>query len=271
MALRLLVAQSPAERDAARRVEARVFLQAFGNTPEVLEREYGPYEPRSRFVTVIDDEAGCALGTARLIVAGTGPVKTLVDVAGEPWHLQVADSLGAVGLAPATVWDVASLAVDPRYRTGAAGAELSIALCHGIWRYARNCGVPGLVTILDDRVHRLVRAIGLPWDAMPGATSRPYLGSPASTPCVFVVRTAKARVYAARPELTPALDHGVFRSITVDPVDLAPTRGTGVQQAAPADRPLPPHRDTTGWRPPASRRRHHAHVREQGAGHQRRS
>ena len=257
MALRLIVAHSPAERDAARQVEAAVFLQAFGNTPEVLAQEYGPYEARSRFVAVIDDESGTALGTARLIAAGASPVKTLVDVAGDPWHLPVADSLGAVGLAAPTVWDVGTLAVDPRYRAGAAGAEVSVALCHGIWRYARNCGVPGLVTILDDRVRRLVRAMGLPWYPMAGATSRPYLGSPASTPCVFAVRTAEQEVYSARPDLAPALDHGVFRSITVDPADLAPTRGTVIQSAVPADRPeqpLPPRRDTTGWRPPTSRR-----------------
>ncbi|MGY2077412.1 hypothetical protein [Blastococcus sp. SYSU DS0828] len=253
MALRLLVAHSPAERDAARQVEADVFLQAFGNTPELLEQEYGDYEARSRFVAVIDEESGAALGTARLITAGDSPVKTLVDVAGGPWRLPVADSLGAVGLEPGTVWDVASLAVDPRYRAGAAGAEVSVALCHGIWRYARNCGIPGMVTILDDRVHRLVRAMGLPWHTMAGATSQPYLGSPASTPCVFVVRTAEAEVYAARPDLAPALDHGVFRSITVDPADLAATRGVLVEPAEPA-LAEPFRRDTTGWRPPASRR-----------------
>ncbi|MGY2066375.1 hypothetical protein [Blastococcus sp. SYSU DS0619] len=254
MAFRLLVAHSPAERDAARQVEADVFLQAFGNTPELLAQEYGPYEERSRFVAVIDDESGVALGTARLITAGTSPVKTLLDIAGPPWQLPVADSLGAVDLTPATVWDVASLAVDRRYRAGAAGAEVSVALCHGIWRYARNCGVPGMVTILDDRVHRLVRAMGLPWHTMAGATSQPYLGSPASTPCVFVVGTAEQEVYAARPDLAPALDHGVFRSITVDPADLAPTRGVLVEPPAPVEPEPAPRRDTTGWRPPTARR-----------------
>ncbi|MGY1834603.1 hypothetical protein ACI79P_05790 [Blastococcus sp. SYSU DS0510] len=253
MGLRLIVAHSPQEREAARQVEADVFLQAFGNTPELLAQEYGPYEARSRFVAVVDDVSGVALGTARLITADAEPVKTLLDVAGDPWHLPVADSLGAVDLTPGTVWDVATLAVDPRYRAGAAGAEVSVALCHGIWRYARNCGVPGLVTILDDRVHRLVRAMGLPWYAMAGATSQPYLGSPASTPCVFVVATAEAEVYGARPDLAPALDHGVFRSISVDPADLAPSRGALVDSAEP-ELVEAPRRDTTGWRPPTARR-----------------
>ncbi|MGY1723825.1 hypothetical protein [Blastococcus sp. SYSU DS0533] len=253
MAFRLLVAHTPAEREAARQVEADVFLQAFGNTPELLAQEYGPFEGRSRFVVVIDDESGVALGTARLITDGPTPVKTVLDIAGAPWHLPVADSLATVDLEPATVWDVASLAVDRRYRAGAAGAEVSVALCHGIWRYARNCGVPGMVTVLDDRVHRLVRAMGLPWHAMAGATSQPYLGSPASTPCVFAVATAEAEVYGARPDLAPALDHGIFRSITVDPADLAATRGTFVGSDEPALADAP-RRDTTGWRPPTARR-----------------
>lgn len=257
MPLRLLVAHSAEERDAARRVESDVFLQAFGNTPAVMEREYGPYEARSRFVAVLDEHSGRALGTIRLITAGPTPVKTLADVAGEPWHLPVADSLGAVDLTPGTVWDVASLAVDPRYRTGAAGAEITLALCHGVWRYASDLGVAGLVTVLDDRVLRVLRVLGLPWRPMAGAASRPYLGSPASTPCVFDLRKAEVEVPAARPDLVPALDSGVFGSIAVDPADLAPTRGTAVPRTGPADRPersLPPRRDTTGWRPPTSRR-----------------
>jgi hypothetical protein len=172
MALRLVVADTPAERDAAREVEARVFLQAFGNTPEVMEQEYGPYEDRSRFVTVIDEEGGGALGVARLILDATAPVKTLVDVAGEPWHLDVVDSLGTAGLAGRPVWDVASLAVDRRYRSGASGAEVIVALCHGVHRYSLDCGVEGLVTVLDDRILRVVRAMGMPWYAMAGATSQ---------------------------------------------------------------------------------------------------
>lgn len=254
MALRLLVAQSPAERDAAREVEARVFLHAFGNTPELLAQEYGPYEARSRFVVVLDDRSGEALGTARLITAAEEPVKTLLDAAGEPWHLPVADSLGTVGLAARDVWDVGSLAVDPRYRAGAAGAELSVALCHALWRYARNCDVPGLVTIVDDRVRRLLRAMGVPWQPMAGAESRPYLGSPASTPCVLVAEMAEEEMARARPDLAPALVHGRFRSITLDPADLAPTRGVLVEPPAPAEPAPVPRRDTTGWRPPTSRR-----------------
>ena len=256
MALRLLIAHTPAERDAARRVEARVFLEAFGNTPDVMEAEYGPYEARSRFVAVIDDADGSALGTARLVLPDeAGTVKTLVDVAGDPWHLSPADALAARGLAGGWVWDVATLAVDPRFRAGSAGAEVSLALCHGIWRYALNCGVDGMVTILDDGVLRLVQAMGLSWFPMAGATSHPYLGSPASTPCDFVVATAGDHVREVQPALAPALVEGRFSTISLDPADLAADRGVPLSEPDPLPvRPLPPRRDTTGWRPPTERR-----------------
>ncbi|TQN37958.1 hypothetical protein FHU33_4635 [Blastococcus colisei] len=64
-------------------------------------------------------------------------------------------------------------------------------------------------------------------------------------------------MYGARPDLALALGHGVFRSIDVDPADLLATRGAVVQDTVAAgrpQRPLPPRRDTTGWRPPTSRR-----------------
>ena len=69
-----------------------------------MAREYGAYQARSRFAAVIDDESGDALGTVRLITAGASPVKTMVDVAGEPWHLPVADSLEGVCLTPRRCW-----------------------------------------------------------------------------------------------------------------------------------------------------------------------
>jgi hypothetical protein len=258
VALRLLVASSPAERDAARAVEARVFLQAFGNTPEVMAQEYGPYDGRSRFVAVVDDVDGAALGAVRLILPDdAGPVKTLVDVAGEPWRLPVAGTLRAAGFAGRPVWDVASLAVDRRYRSGAAGAEVTLALCHGLYRYSRACGVEGWVTVLDDRVLRLLRAMAIPWTAMDGAGSRSYLGSPASTPCVCDIGAIAGSIRARRPELAPALLDGVFRSITVDPADLLAGRGDPLPQCTPqvrAARPIPARRDTSGWRPPTHRR-----------------
>jgi hypothetical protein len=255
VALRLVIAHTPAERDAAQAVEARVFLQAFGNTPDVMEHEYGPYRDRSRFVTVIDDSDGSALGAARLVLPGdTGTVKTLVDVAGDPWYLSASDVLQSAGLAGQPVYDVASLAVDRRYRSGANGAEVTVALCHGLLRFSQNCGARGLVTVLDDRVLRLLRAMGVPWAPMAGATSRSYLGSPASTPCIATVSSIAENIRAVRPDLAPAVVDGVFRSIVAEPADLHPTRGSDLQEGPAPSRPVAPRRDTSAWKPPGRRR-----------------
>jgi hypothetical protein len=206
---------------------------------------------------VIDDADGAALGAARVILPDdTGMVKTLADIAGDPWRLPVADSLRAAGLSGQPVWDVASLAVDRRYRAGAAGAEVMLALCYGIYRHSLLSGVPGLVTILDDRVLRLVRAMGGPWTPMAGARSRPYLGSPASTPCVCRVDAIAESIRIRRPDLAPAAVDGTFHSIALNPADLVPGRGGSLSAITPRSRlpqPVMGRRDTSGWRPPTHR------------------
>ena len=179
MALRLLVAHSDAEKQAARDVEARVFLEAFDNTPEVLEQEYGRYADRSAFVTVIDDRDGVAVGAARLVLPdASGEVKTLTDVAGAPWRLPVADSLRTAGLAGRPVVDVATLAVDPRHRRGIAGAEITLALCHGLYRWSLGHHAEGLVTILDDRVLRSCGCSACRWSRCPGRRRSTTWGRP---------------------------------------------------------------------------------------------
>jgi hypothetical protein len=258
VSLRLLVAHTPAERDAARRIESAVFLQAFGNTPEVMEEEYGAYEGRSRFIVVLDEESGSAVGAARFIVDDPAavPVKTLVDVAGEPWHVDPAAALVAAAPAGGPVWDVASLAVDRRFRSGASGAEVTLALCHGIHEYSRRSGVEGWVTVLDDRVLRLQRMMGIAWLAMPGAASQAYLGSGASTPCTLFIPSIEPHMRSVRPDVAPAIMDGVLTSIALDPDDLSADRGALLPEPDPLPAaPLPPRRDTTGWRPPTSRER----------------
>jgi hypothetical protein len=214
---------------AARDVEARVFLEAFDNTPELMEREYGPYADRSAFVTVIDDRDGTAVGVARLVLPdAAGEVKTLTDVAGEPWRLSVPDSLRTAGLAGRPIVDVATLAVDRRHRRGAAGAEIVLALCHGLYRWSLGHGAEGLVAILDDRVLRLLRVLGVPWTVMPGAGSEYYLGSPASTPCVCLLDDIAPNMRARRPDVAPAMLDGELPTITADPLHLAAGRGAGL-------------------------------------------
>ncbi len=224
--LRLAVADTAAEVAAAQALEAQVFLDSFDNTPDVMEQEYGHYTDRSRYVVVLDDADRSAVGMMRLIVPdATGELKTLTDVAGPPWQLSVPDSLRSAGLADRPVWDVATLAVARRHRSGAGRGEVTLALCHGLYRYSRACGVEGWVTVLDDRVLRLLRMLGVPWTVMPGADSRYYLGSPASTPCVCLLDAIPANMRARRPDVAPAMLDGDLCSISADPADLHPGRG----------------------------------------------
>jgi N-acyl-L-homoserine lactone synthetase len=229
VASRLLIADSAAEEEAARALEAEVFLDSFDNTAEVMEQEYGHYADRSRYVVVLDDSDGSALGMARLIVPDvTGELKTLTDVTGPPWELSVPDSLRSAGLAGRPVWDVATLAVARRHRSGAGRGEVTLALCHGLYRYSRANGVEGWVTVLDDRVLRLLRMMGVPWTAMPGAGSEHYLGSPASTPCVCLLDAIAPNMRARRPDVAPAMLDGDLPTVSVDPADLHPGRGVSL-------------------------------------------
>ena len=253
MALRLLVADSAAQMQAARDVEARVFMEAFGNTPPLMEREYGPYADRSRFVVVVDDRDGTGVGVVRLVLPdASGELKTLTDVAGAPWHLSVPDSLRAAGLAGRPVVDVATLAVAPEHRRAAAGPEVMLALLHGSYRWSLNSGFEGMVAVLDDHVLAHIQATGTPFTALPGATSQFYLGSPASTPCLCLFAGIVDIVRARRPELLPALDGGVFRTIAVDAADLLPHRGG---TAGTTRRPLVAPGNRPGYRPAHRRSR----------------
>ena len=227
--LRLVVADTAAQVAAAHALEAEVFLDSFDNTPEVMEQEYGHYADRSRYVVVLDDSDGSALGMMRLILPdAAGELKTLTDVAGPPWQVSVPDSLGSAGLADRVVWDVATLAVARGHRSGAGRGEVTLALCHGLYRFSRLSGVEGWVTVLDDRVLRLLRVLGVPWTVMPGAGSAYYLGSPASTPCVCLLDDIAPNMRARRPDVAPAMLDGELPTITAAPADLAAGRGAGL-------------------------------------------
>lgn len=249
----MLVAHTPAEQAAARAVEAKVFLQSFGNTPEIMAAEYGTYEVCSSFVTVLDESSGTAAGVVRLILPDGGtPVKTLLDVAAEPWSLDVDETLRAEGLTDQPVVDVGSMAVDRRFRSGVGGAEVLVALCHGVLEFGRRSGVASLVTILDDRILRVVRMMGMPWTPLTGASSQCYLGSPASTPCLMDMHAVADSIRQRRPDLAAAVVDGELGSIACDPDDLSPARGGSGRPAVPL--PVQTRRDTSGWQRPGLRK-----------------
>lgn len=220
--------------EIGRHVERTVFLEAFGNTPELLEKEYGRYEPTSVFLCVVDHRHRRAAGAVRLILpAPGGPgLKTLNDL--EPVFGERAGTLlshAGVAPPPDATWDVATLAVMPEYRGAAAAGLVSLALYQSGVRAARHVGVDWMVAILDAVVHRMQRfAFHAPF--VPFAPPRPYLGSPASYPVYLHVSEWGRRIEVADPSMYDVMFHARGIEAAVRPLDL--DRVGALVGAAPA-------------------------------------
>ena len=85
----LLWSDEPAA-ELARAIEREVFLEVFGNTRELLEAEYGRYEPASLFMLVIDHEKLAPAGVMR-VVTGSLLNKTLDDIE-HIWGVSVSEA-----------------------------------------------------------------------------------------------------------------------------------------------------------------------------------
>lgn len=165
--------------DAARDCEEDVFLQAFGNSRNQLDEEYGPYNDQSVFVAVADD-SGHVVGACRLITPGSPGLKTLNDVSREPWGVDGLRSARAAGIDPANTWDIGTLGVRKDFR--GSRMAVSIALYHALVVSTRVNEVGSIVAVLDDQVRRLLTASDYIMTNLPGTRTGEYLGSPASTP-----------------------------------------------------------------------------------------
>jgi hypothetical protein len=176
--LRLVLDPVDSDLEAALACEAEVFLATYGNTAEEFEREYGPYADDTGFMTVLD-ESGLALATTRFIAPGPRGLKSLNDIAREPWGNDGVRSARAVGLDPARTWDIATIAVR---RVQGRNPLCSAALYHGIVTAAQANGIESVVMIMDARARRLLSASGLHPSLLPGTGEGEYLGSARSTP-----------------------------------------------------------------------------------------
>jgi hypothetical protein len=166
------------ELAAAKKCEADVFLEAYGNTTEEFDQEYGPYADSTGFMAVLQDD-GEAVAALRFIAPGPAGLKTLNDVSRPPWHVDGLRSARAAGVDPARTWDIATIAV----RRGAGrGGLCAGALYHGIVRGAYANEIDFIVMILDSHVRQLLSGLGLHIHALPGTKTAEYLGSPSSTP-----------------------------------------------------------------------------------------
>lgn len=176
--LRLVFDPTGDELAAAQQCEADVFLETYGNTAEEFDLEYGPYDSATGYMTVLQDD-GLAVGAVRFIAPGPAGLKTLNDVSRPPWEIDGVRSARAAGVDISRTWDIATIAVRKGYGRGGLCAA---ALYHGIIAAAYANDIDFIVMIMDIHARRLLTSLGMQTQALPGATSGEYLGSPDSLP-----------------------------------------------------------------------------------------
>lgn len=164
---------------------ADVFLDAFGNTPDLLRGEYAHLLASMTHVVVLDRESRTVAGCLVLQEAPAAELKTVVDLAGEPWSMAPEESLAAMSLAPGdrTAGDLLFLAVGTEHRS----KGVAVLLLYAGWVVSATRGIERWTAILDDPLVAGLTELTL-GALRPVAGSRPYLGSAGSTPVTMRMR-----------------------------------------------------------------------------------
>jgi hypothetical protein len=215
------------ELAATKRCEAEVFFEAYGNTPEEFEVEYGPYEDATGFMAVLEGD-GEAVAAARFIAPGPAGLKTLNDVSRPPWEVDGLRSARSAGVDPARTWDVATIAVRPGAGRGGLCAS---ALYHGIINAAYANGVEYFVMIMDSHARRLLTGLGMQTQALPGTKTGEYLGSVSSTPLWANLHRGLEQQRQGSPDAYRL----IFQGVGLDGVAM-PSDWTWPRPSAPAAR-----------------------------------
>ena len=217
-----LFTHDEAGAELGRQLEREVFLEAFGNTTELLEQEYGPYERNSVFICVVDHLRDRPAGVMRVLLPSPAGFKSLNDIEevwGEP-AVALAERTG-LDINPAATWDIATFAVAPEYRGKAARGLVSMGLYQTLTLAAHACGTEWFVAILDMPVFRMIRwKLRMIFAGYQGVAPRPYLGSPASIPAWCNVADAAQHLAAVDPELHAIVCRGVGLEAGVRCADL---------------------------------------------------
>jgi len=174
------------EAALALHLERTVFYEAFGNTPELLAQEYGPYADASVLVCVIDHQRQVPAGMMRIIVPSAAGLKSLNDIA-TIWGGSVEDLYERASMAYdlESTWDIATLAVAADYRGAALSGLVGTGLYQALSVIAARSGVAQAVAILHLPVLRMMQwKFERPFTLFAGLEPRRYLDSPASLPVV---------------------------------------------------------------------------------------
>jgi hypothetical protein len=203
--------------ELARHVERVVFDEFFGNSPELLAEQYGPYEASTQFFVVLDHRRRLPAGAIRLLRPSANGFKSLLDIE-TVWGHPLDDTLARTGLAleHGRVWDIATLAVAPDYRGKATNHLISLALCQAVCMAAQVVDVRWLVTILDMIVlDMLQQRLGGPFRRFAGLEPLRYLDSPASLPVYCDLAAHRSHLSATDPAMHALLYAGRGLETTV--------------------------------------------------------
>jgi hypothetical protein len=208
--------------DLGRQVERDVFLESFGNTSDLLDKEYEPYEPASLFLCVLDQMRRLPAGVMRLVMPSEAGFKSLNDL-GPVWGTPAEELIErtGMGLDPSTTWDIATLAINEEYRGKATMGLVAMGLYQGLGLSTLACGTKWWIAILDLPVLRMIRwKLHVAFTGYKGAGPLPYLGSPASLPVWVDTHAAHQRMSVCVPELSTIYWEGTGIEAAVRRLDL---------------------------------------------------
>jgi hypothetical protein len=208
--LYVCTADDPAA-ELARSVERDVFDEFFGNTPDMLAEEYGPYEGASLFFCVVDHLRLTPAGMIRMLLPSAAGSKSLNDLE-RVWGEPAAEVLARTGLEvdESSLWDIATLAVARDYRGAATSGLVSLALYQGVNVLAAKVDLAHAVAIFDLVVLDLVQSnFHRPFSTFAGIEPRRYLDSPSSLPVWCDVREYGARLAMLDADMYELLIAGV--------------------------------------------------------------
>jgi hypothetical protein len=145
-----------------RRIEGVVFKDAFNNTSEDMEREYGPYEDQSEFFISIDREYKKATGALRIIKNGPNGLKTLNDITRPPFIASKTEILKAHDIDNLDeCHDIGTVAVLPEHRSAQGG--ISVQLYRAMYVNALEEGANHFISIVDEKpLSKLTDYLGIP-------------------------------------------------------------------------------------------------------------
>jgi hypothetical protein len=209
----------PDDPDAllARSVEREVFDEVFGNSAELLDAEYGRYEPASYFMCVLDHRRKLPAAASRVTMASELGLKTLDDIE-TVWGQPLDEVFARAGVEwdMDEVWDAVTMAVAPEYRGKSTDGLLSIAM-HGVGaRTLRACGGRIYVCVLDVAVlttfNQVLHGAFVPF---PGVEPQGYLDSPLSVPAYVDLDELDDRLRGVDPIVHGILFDGVGLEATI--------------------------------------------------------